>query len=958
MAEQKTKIAHYELVEELGRGGFAVVYKAHDTRMERQVALKVITGGLADESIFVQRFRREVRTAAGLSHPNVVPVYDFGDADGVLYLAMALIGEGHTLRHLLAERAPLSLDQALSILTPLAAALDYLHQLDPPLTHRDVKPANVLLAGDEDSPWVVLTDFGLVRSLQASTELTRSGSILGTPAYMAPEQADAKQWGEVTPLTDVYALGVVAYEMLTGHAPFEGETPTVLHAHAYESPPSPLELLPGLGDDLSAVLLRVLNKLPAERYPSAGAFVAALQAVAETWAAAEERESTLEQLEARSRDLLAAGEWLEALDRCTQMVRLDPDRPAALEMLTAAKQGLDHQQVEAVRRRRLEERYREGLKLFDEEKWKQAIAAFEEVEAGNPDFRDVQEKLAQARDELQRARWYDEAIAHGEAGRWAEACRAWISVLRGRLDYRDGDAADHLLDATEGLLGQHKQGREALMFFDTLVAAVEQKDWDMVIGASENLLRFAPNLDYPQAWLARARDVLRRQKEPKKDQMTWEQDGKEMVRIPAGEFLYGDEKEKRELPEFWIDKTSVTNAEYARFAEATGYQTAAERKGFGRVYKDGRWQDLAGADWRRPGGPKTDIRARMNHPVVQISWEDAAAYAEWAGKRLPTEEEWEKAARGTDGREYPWGDWQEGRCNSQEAGIGTTTPVGQYAPHGDSPYGCMDMAGNVWEWTLDNHNKNNKVIRGGSWYAGQQHTRATHRSSREPDVCYSIVGFRCVASKKKEVWTYLVDVKEVVRIPAGEFLFGDEKEKRELPEFWIDKTPVTNAEYARFVRDTDHTPPKYWKGETPPAKIAGHPVVYVSWHDVTAYAEWAGKRLPTEEEWEKAARGTDGRMYPWGDEEPTPELCNFGQNEGGTTPVGKYSPQGNSPYGCVDMAGNVWEWTASDHEKGGKVLRGGSWYDDPRDVRGANRGWFNPADTGGDGGFRCARGSE
>ena len=160
------------------------------------------------------------------------------------------------------------------------------------------------------------------------------------------------------------------------------------------------------------------------------------------------------------------------------------------------------------------------------------------------------------------------------------------------------------------------------------------------------------------------------------------------------------------------------------------------------------------------------------------------------------------------------------------------------------------------------------------------------------------------------------------------------------------------------LRDTDHTPPKYWKGETPPAKIADHPVVYVSWHDVTAYAEWAGKRLPTEEEWEKAARGTDGRMYPWGDEEPTPELCNFGQNEGGTTPVGKYSPQGNSPYGCVDMAGNVWEWTASDHEKGGKVLRGGSWGYGPYYVRGARRISLRPDGTRDCGGFRCARGSE
>jgi formylglycine-generating enzyme required for sulfatase activity len=201
------------------------------------------------------------------------------------------------------------------------------------------------------------------------------------------------------------------------------------------------------------------------------------------------------------------------------------------------------------------------------------------------------------------------------------------------------------------------------------------------------------------------------------------------------------------------------------------------------------------------------------------------------------------------------------------------------------------------------------------------------------------------------------DGKEMVRVPAGEFLYGDEKEKRELPVFWIDKTPVANAEYVRFAHDTDRKPPGHWKGKGPPDKIADHPVVEVSWHDAVAYAEWAGKRLPSEEEWEKAARGTDGPKYPWGDEKPTPEMCNFGRNEGGTTPVGKYSPQGDSPYGCVDMAGNVWEWTASEYHAGGKMLRGGSWDNYPSVVRSANRRRSLPVMTGLDTGFRCARDS-
>ena len=711
MTETK-RIGKYEIIEEIGRGGFAVVYRARDTKMEREVALKVIEGSFTDEQSFVERFRQEVRTAASLRHASIVPVYDFGETNGALYLAMALIGEGRTLRDLLSERAPLPLTSALPILAPLAAALDYLHQHDPPLTHRDIKPANVLLEGEADHPWVVLTDFGLVHSLQASNELTRSGSILGTPAYMAPEQAAAKKWGEVTPLADVYAMGAVAYEMLTGRPPFDGEMSTVIHAHAYDPPPSPLELLPELGDDLSDVLLRALRKPPAERYPSAGAFVEALQAVADTWSEDAQREATLEQLEAQAKELLKAGEWLETLDCCTQMVRLDPDRPAALEMLTTAKQGLDRERAEAVRRRRLAERYQEGLNLLEEDKWRRAIAAFKEVVEGNPDFRDVQEKLAQAQDELQSARWYDEAIAHAEAECWAEACRAWVGVLRGRLDYRDGDAAERLLDVTEGLLDQYEQARHAhksLLLYDTLVTAVEDEDWKRVIETSEVLLQLSPDLDRPQAWLTRARRELQRQEDLGQDRMVWEQDGKEMVRIPAGEFLYGDEK-KRELFEFWIDKTPVTNAEYFRFVADTGHEPPTH------------WDDEI---------PPEGI---SDHPVVNVSWQDAVAYAEWADKRLPTEEEWEKAARGTDGRKYPWGDEEPtpDLCNYGK-NEGGTTPVGKYSPQGDSPYGCVDMAGNVWEWTASDYYKGTKVLRGGSWRNTPSSVRGADRGRTHPD---------------------------------------------------------------------------------------------------------------------------------------------------------------------------------------------------------------------------------
>ncbi len=336
------RIGKYEILEEIGRGGFASVYMARDTEMGRVVALKVIAGTLAREAAFCQRFLYEAEIAADLTHPNIVPVHDYGDADGVLYLAMALIGEGRTLQDLLAEKAPLSLESALSILTPLAKALDYLHGRKPSLVHRDVKPANVLLGGDADAPWVVLTDFGLVRSMEASVELSRSGTILGSPAYMAPEQVDAEQWGQVSPLTDVYALGVIAYEMLTGHVPFEGKIPEVLHAHAFKEPPSPLRFVPAMGERLARVLLRALAKPPAERYASAEAFVTALR---DEWeriqaeGAEQARQARIAELLGQGRQAMHARNWATAIARYDAVLRIDAGNRAARRPLARARRA-------------------------------------------------------------------------------------------------------------------------------------------------------------------------------------------------------------------------------------------------------------------------------------------------------------------------------------------------------------------------------------------------------------------------------------------------------------------------------------------------------------------------------------------------------------------------------------------------------------------------------------------
>jgi formylglycine-generating enzyme len=237
--------------------------------------------------------------------------------------------------------------------------------------------------------------------------------------------------------------------------------------------------------------------------------------------------------------------------------------------------------------------------------------------------------------------------------------------------------------------------------------------------------------------------------------MIWPADSKEMVRIPAGEFLYGPERQRLYLPEFWIDRAPVTNAEFARFVQASGYQTTAERAGAGCANTGAGWEDVPGADWRHPAGPGTEVPGKDDHPVVQVTWEDAAAYARWAGKRLPTGQEWEKAARGTDGREYPWGDREPAPdlCNFNRH-EGRTTPVGKYSPRGDSPYGCADMAGNVWEWTADMGDPIEypgdpagllpaRLLCGGGWSHPGEYVRIVLRSPHHPAERYDTDGFRC-----------------------------------------------------------------------------------------------------------------------------------------------------------------------------------------------------------------------
>jgi serine/threonine protein kinase len=262
----------YRIVRPLGKGGMGAVYLARDTRLDRDVAIKVCT--IVENPTALERFRREAKAAAGLAHTNLCPVYEFDVRDGVAYLTMAFV-EGPTLSHWVKQRGKLSQRDAARLVAKLAIAMDVAH--DAGVIHRDLKPSNVVI-NKKNEP--VILDFGLARQMDdASTRLTQQGAIYGTPSYMAPEQAGGDP-EKIGPAADIYSLGVILYELLTGRVPFEGTFTSVIGQLLTNAPTPIRQLNPAVDPALEAICLRALNKNPKDRPPNMKEFARLLAKLA------------------------------------------------------------------------------------------------------------------------------------------------------------------------------------------------------------------------------------------------------------------------------------------------------------------------------------------------------------------------------------------------------------------------------------------------------------------------------------------------------------------------------------------------------------------------------------------------------------------------------------------------------------------------------------------------------
>jgi formylglycine-generating enzyme required for sulfatase activity/serine/threonine protein kinase len=719
-------IDRYHIIEQLGQGGMATVYKAFDTRLERDVAIKFIRTGLIGPDLLGQmmgRFEIEGKALARLSHPNIVKVHDYGDHEGSPYLVMEYLSGG-TLK----ERTgrPCSYWETARLLLPVARALAYAHSRK--IIHRDVKPGNILVT---ESGELMLADFGIAKILEIhGNTLTPTGVGVGTPEYMAPEQGQGKPILQ----TDIYALGVVFFELLTGHKPYTADTPmAVLLKHANEPLPRPQDFVPGIPEEVEQVVFKALAKDPAQRYANMRAFVAALERLAVMNPATVKDNETLVGMSRRDVSTMMIDPAVAALMEMAQKFEQDGNPAGALDIYRqalekcAAGSGQRGEIAQAVARLEKGPESREKTSPFVEMNGR-GISIDDERGAGANGRSPLR-----AIDKLWWQRWYT----------WVRAVVLVFACLLAMWGLGAG-LLNGFGPATPTVDAQAATLAAIIAASNTPdVSAAQPTSTDRVVDdpvAAEPTQTPTPSLTTtPEMWVGSIQ--------------VSEKDGMVMVYVPEGEFEMGSEDGESDeepvhtvyLDAFWIDQTEVTNAMYAT-CMADG---------------DCKQPQISGSYSRDSyfGNSSYD-----DYPLIRVDWVQADAYCVWAGRRLPSEAEWEKAARGTDGRTYPRG--ENISCDLANYGscVDDTSEAGSY-PDGASPYGALDMAGNVWEWVADWYGEEyyssspssnpagpssgeRRVVRGGSsWVDDDWDVRSANRNRLDPDIRNDAVGFRCARSK-------------------------------------------------------------------------------------------------------------------------------------------------------------------------------------------------------------------
>ncbi len=652
----------YRIDSLLGQGGMGSVYRATHILMDHPCAVKVLHSSMMADPSAIPRFQREARAAARIRHQNAIAVNDFGiTSDNVVYLVMEFF-PGQSLRSLLRENGAFTIERTAKIVERVAAALEAAHQQG--IIHRDVKPDNVMLRelpNGEDE--VKVLDFGIAKMVDQQSlneSLTITGTIIGTPHYLSPEQCRAAT--DLDARSDLYSLAVVTHEMLTGSVPFVAATPiAVAMMHISDPPPPLVGRVPGVTPEAESVIHRAMGKKREERQPTVQEFAREFYEAVFGFSPAREGGT---QLIGRTGGFPSGG--YPASDGVNTgqtalpgngTVAIGPGSATGQTTLRTPPGGLPGMGTGS------------GL--------------------GVPESTPVRSQ----------------------------------TIIAGGLSSNTPSTVLVSPAHSSSTVAQPTSRRGLLIGLGALVLV----GGGLAAAWAGGLFSPAPVVVPPT--------------NPHPEPTGPPVPPPGMVYIPGGTFTMGrDGGDIYEAPPhevtlkpYFLDKTEVTNKQYAEFVQATGYNVPE--------------------DWTNGTYKVGDA----DLPVVNVEWKDARAYAEWAKKRLPTEAEWEFAARGTDGRLYPWGnDWVPGNAYTKESGLTTLQPVGS-SPSGASPFGVLDMAGNVWEWCDQNFapypgssaepkDLTFKIIRGGSLGDEKNKAMATYRNWVPPERRYEALGFRCAKS--------------------------------------------------------------------------------------------------------------------------------------------------------------------------------------------------------------------
>jgi serine/threonine-protein kinase len=623
----------------------ARVFKARDIKLGRLVAIKQMAPDLEHDKEAVAAFEREARILANVSDPNVVKVYDSLIDEGHYYFVMEFV-EGEHLGKLI-RRGPTPVDQVVRILEQVLSGLQTMHGNG--IIHQDIKPSNILI----DSKGIPkITDFGL------ATNAGDDGPTLdwGSVQYLAPEVFSNTFVQDAR--LDIYALGMVAFELLLGEKAFRAECREIYeveseisrkwvnwHQNLQQQFRPLAEINPEIPLHLSQIVARMMSKDRLKRY---GNVTSVLQDLKDK--RQQQEEEDVEDDPSKTRPL---GE----LKKKATAAQPIPQRPAQKKSSRTLLYALG------------------AISLL--------VALFL-VFAPRP------------------PRLVSGSVSSNAGAALTIDNRPWGLI-----------PADGVMKGT--LPPGNHTAKLTLKDYETVETPFEVKSsepWGVDAPLKSTLPPPPPPPVIPE--------VPTRLDLP----------SGAMLLVPAGEFQYGADKKRTTLPAFYMDETEVTNAAYRKFCDATSHPT--------------------------PPNPPWDpdyFRAKDRHPVLNVTWDDAVAFAQWAGKRLPTELEWEKAARGTDGRTWPWGsefDPKKANLGGDKDGFVYTAPVGSF-PAGASPYGMLDMAGNVWEWVADAYGPtkdlgpNDRVLKGGAFVAtvGKDEATTFFHGTRPRTERPNGVGFRC-----------------------------------------------------------------------------------------------------------------------------------------------------------------------------------------------------------------------